>query len=284
MKTLTLKNGVTVPRLGMGSWFIGDNRAARKEEIETLRRGVDLGMTLIDTAEMYGGGRSEELVGEAIAPYDREKLFLVSKVLPNNAGRRNIFRSCENSMRRLRTDYLDCYLLHWRGGVSLEETVECMMELVGAGKIKSFGVSNLDSHDMRELFSVTDGENCVIDQVLYHLASRGVEYDLLQWLKNERTAMMAYCPLAQAGRLGARGLLRGGVVSAVAEKHGADSVQVLLAFSMRDENIIAIPKASSLAHVESNFQSLEIALDDEDIALLSKEFPPPDRKMPLDIQ
>lgn len=282
MKTLTLKNGATVPRLGQGTWFIGDDRAARGEEIETLRRGIDLGLTLIDTAEMYGSGRSEDLVGEAIAPYGREKLFLVSKVLPNNAGRRNIFASCDNSLRRLKTEYLDCYLLHWRGGVPLRETAECMMELIERGKIKSFGVSNLDTYDMQELWSVADGSKCVTDQVLYHLGSRGVEFDLLPWLKSERTAMMAYCPLAQAGSLRSN-LLRSEAVKKVAEKHGADLFQILLAFSMRDENVISIPKASSVAHVESNFKSLEINLDDQDIAMLSADFPAPTRKMHLDI-
>ena len=283
MKKTTLKNGNAIPRLGQGGWYIGDNHSTRVEEIEALRRGIDLGMTLIDTAEMYGSGRSEALIGEAIAPYNREKLYLVSKVLPNNAGRQSIMKSCEQSLRRLRTDYLDCYLLHWRGSVPIAETVECMHELMAKKRIRSFGVSNLDIDDMEELFGIPGGSDCVINQVLYHLGSRGVEYDLLPMLKRTDTAMMAYCPLAQSGRL-QKNLLKSNVVRQLAEKNGATVFQILLAFVLRDKNVIAIPKAASISHVEQNFTALSIDLSDEDVAMLSTEFPAPTRKMALDIQ
>ncbi len=283
MKTVTLKNGVQVPRLGQGTWFIGDNPKTRVSEIETLRRGIDLGMTLIDTAEMYGSGRSESLVGEAIAPYDREKLFLVSKVLPNNAGRKNIFQSCDRSLERLKTEYLDCYLLHWRGGVPLRETIDCMKELVSRGKIKSFGVSNLDTYDMEELVAIPGGDDAVTNQVLYHLGSRGIEYDLLPWLKKHNMAMMAYCPLAQGGSLRSN-LLKSEAVRIIAAEREIDAFQVLLAFALHDPNIMAIPKASTIKHVEKNYQALSVTLTQRDIDLLSEDFPPPTRKMPLDIQ
>ena len=182
MKTVTLPDGTQVPALGQGTWYLGEQPAVRARELAALRTGIEHGMTLLDTAEMYGGGRSEELVGEAIRPYDREKLFLVSKVYPHNAGRPEIFRSCENSLRRLGTEYLDLYLLHWRGSVPFAETAECMEELVRKGRIRRWGVSNLDTDDMEELWGVPGGAQCQVDQVLYHLGSRGVEYDLLPWL------------------------------------------------------------------------------------------------------
>ena len=283
MKTIELKSGVTIPRLGMGTWFIGDTKATRKGEIDALRRGIELGMTVIDTAEMYGGGRSESLIAEAIGSFERESLYIISKVLPNNAGRRDIFTSCERSLARLKTDYLDCYLLHWRGSTPLEETVDCMMELIQKGRIRSFGVSNLDTDEMEELFSFEDGRRCVMNQVLYHLGSRGVEYDLLPWLKNNNTAMMAYCPLAQGGSLRAR-LLTSEAMRILATEKNADPFQILLAFAIHDENVVAIPKASTVEHVESNFQALSIELTKRDIDLLSEDFAPPTTKLHLDMQ
>ena len=283
MKTIILKNGVTIPKLGMGTWFMGDSAATKKSEINALRCGIELGMTLIDTAEMYGSGRSEQLVGEAISPYNRESLFIVSKVLPNNAGRRDIFSSCEKSLSRLKTDYLDCYLLHWRGMVSLDETVECMMELIERGRIKSFGVSNFDIEDMKELYTVNDGNKCTMNQVLYHLGSRGTEYSLLPWLKENKTAMMAYCPLAQGGSLKAR-LLTSEAVRVVAKQKEADPFQILLAFAIHDNNIVAIPKASTAEHVYSNYKAMSIKLTQRDIDLLSEDFPAPAKKLPLDTQ
>jgi len=283
MKKIKLKNGAEMPKLGQGTWFMGDEPASREDEISAIRRGIELGMTLIDTAEMYGSGRSELLVGEAIAPFSREELFVVSKVLPGNAGRGKIFASCEKTLSRLKTEYLDCYLLHWMGGVPLSETVECMMELTHRGLIKSFGVSNLDAMDMEELYSVADGNKCVTDQVLYHLGSRGVEFDLMPWLAENRTAMMAYCPLAQGASLSS-GLLRSEALRVITREKEADVFQILLAFALRNDNVAAIPKASSVSHVERNFKALSIKLTKRDIDILSKDFPPPKRKQPLDMQ
>ena len=178
-----LKDGALMPKLGQGTWFLGEDKSKEQDEIKSIKIGIENNMTLIDTAEMYGEGLAEELVGKAIKGYDREKLFLVSKVYPHNAGRRNIFRSCENTLKRMGVEYLDLYLLHWRGAVPLSETVECMEELVKKGKIKRWGVSNFDIDDMKELMTVKDGDKCVVNQVLYHLGSRGIEYSLYPWMK-----------------------------------------------------------------------------------------------------
>jgi diketogulonate reductase-like aldo/keto reductase len=180
---VTLPDGTIMPKLGQGTWYMGEKRTLWKQEIEALRQGIDLGMTLLDTAEMYGEGLSEELVGEAIHGYARTNLFLVSKVYPHNAGRKKIFDSCNASLKRLGVDYLDGYLLHWRGNIPLSETVECMNELVTQGKVRNWGVSNFDTKDMKELLSINGGNKCAFNQVLYHLNSRGTEYDLQPWLR-----------------------------------------------------------------------------------------------------
>lgn len=189
-----LKDGALMPKLGQGTWFLGEDKSKEQDEIKSIKIGIENNMTLIDTAEMYGEGLAEELVGKAIKGYDREKLFLVSKVYPHNAGRRNIFRSCENTLKRMGVEYLDLYLLHWRGAVPLSETVECMEELVKKGKIKRWGVSNFDIDDMKELMTVKDGDKCVVNQVLYHLGSRGIEYSLYPWMKEHNIPVMAYLP------------------------------------------------------------------------------------------
>lgn len=239
-------------------------------------------MCLIDTAEMYGNGRSERLIGEAIKGYNRDHLFLVSKVLPQNAGHRHIFRSVEMTLKNLKTDYLDLYLLHWRGSIPLEETVSCMEQLVKDGKIRSWGVSNFDTDDMEELFSIPSGRNCVVNQVLYHLGSRGVEYDLLPWLTEHKIPLMAYCPLAQAGDL--RGeLLSDESVRKVAEAHGITKMQVLLAFVLYKKNVIAIPRSGKKEHVLQNWDARRIELTEEEYHLLDEAFPAPQRKTYLDI-
>lgn len=271
-----------MPRLGMGAWQLGDSKSAWNQELEALRAGIDAGLTLIDTAEMYGSGRSESLIGEAIKGYDREKLFLVSKVYPHNAGKGNIESSVENSLKRLGTDYLDLYLLHWRGSIPLSHTVQCMEELVRQGLIRSWGVSNFDTDDMTELLKVPDGSNCAVNQVLYHLGSRGIEYDLLPWHKENHIPIMAYCPIAQAGAL-RTSLVRNAVLNKIAEKHGISIVQLLLLFVLRQDNISAIPRSSKKEHVLENSKVVGLELDDEDLALIDSEFPPPDRKMYLDI-
>lgn len=282
MKQLCLYDGTMMPKLGQGTWFMGENPNKEADEIMSLRSGVKQGLKLIDTAEMYGEGLAESLIGKAISTEKREKLFLVSKVYPHNAGRDRIFQSCENTLERLKTDYLDLYLLHWRGSVPLKETVECMEELVAMGKIKHWGVSNFDIADMEELWSVPNGNHCAVNQVLYHLGSRGVEYSLLPWMEEHRVPMMAYCPLAQAGDL-RRELLLDPTLQAVARKHGLSEMQVLLAFVLRQENVIAIPKAGTPEHVRENAQMMDFELPEEDYEALSQAFPAPNRKTYLDI-
>ena len=279
---ITLKNGMQMPRLGMGTWMLGEHNTIYQQELKALRAGMDAGFTLIDTAEMYGNGLSEQLIGEAIQGYDREKLFLVSKVYPYNAGRPAIYDSIDQTLRNLKTDYLDMYLLHWRGSIPLEETVDSMEELVKKGKIRSWGVSNLDTVDMEELFAIPKGDNCQVDQVLYHLGSRGVEYDLMPWLEEHNTALMAYCPLAQAGSL-RRELLKNQAVQKVARERGITEMQVLLGFVLHKQNVIAIPRSGRKEHVLQNWEMQEIQLTEEEYCLLDQVFPAPKRKTYLDI-
>ncbi|MBQ6487825.1 MAG: aldo/keto reductase [Solobacterium sp.] len=283
MRNVKLKDAALIPQLGQGTWNMGESAAKYDREVESLRWGIEHGMTLIDTAEMYGDGAAEELVGEAISPYNRSDLFLVSKVYPWNAGRKNIFKSCEDTLERIGTDHLDLYLLHWRGSVPLAETVECMEELKQQGKILRWGVSNFDTADMKELLSIQNGDQCQVNQVLYHLGSRGVEYDLLPFMNEHGIPMMAYCPLAQAGRLKQK-LLSSRVLQEVAEAHGKTVMQILLAFTLLRDDVISIPKASSVAHTSANRDAAEIILTQEERDLLDREFPKPDRKMPLDME
>ncbi|WP_342565012.1 aldo/keto reductase [Paenibacillus sp. FSL R7-0345] len=278
---IKLRNGASVPRIGQGTWNMGEDKASRSEEIASLRLGVELGMNLIDTAEMYGEGRSEELVGEAIRDI-RDDVFLVSKVYPHNAGKDRLICSCEGSLKRLGTDHLDLYLLHWRGNIPLEETVEGMEELVAGGKIKRWGVSNLDTEDMRELLSIPGGENCAVNQVLYHLGSRGIEHELLAWGRSHHIPVMAYSPLAQAGSL-RKGLTENGTVRQIAAEHGVTPLQILLAWSIREGDVIAIPKAASRRHVEENAAAGRIRLSDEELHLLDEAFPQPAWRVPLDM-
>ena len=283
IKTITLAAGDIVPALGQGTWYLGDDPAKRAQEVSALRTGMGAGMRLIDTAEMYGDGRSEKLVGEAIAAAPREELFLVSKVLPENAGEKHIFQCCDATMKRMGVDYLDLYLLHWRGSVPLAETVRCLEQLKELGKIKNWGVSNFDIGDMEELWRIPGGRNCQVNQVLYHMGSRGIEYSLLPWMREHRVALMAYCPLAQGGAL-RRGLLTDPAVLAVAEKHRATPIQVLLAWCIRDGNTIAIPRTGHPDHTLENAGANALLLDEEDLALIDRQYAPPTRKMPLDEQ
>ncbi|MRN52232.1 aldo/keto reductase [Paenibacillus monticola] len=278
---LLLSDGASVPRIGQGTWFMGDKEAQRAEEIAALRLGVELGLDLIDTAEMYGDGRSEELVGEAIEGI-RDKVFLVSKVYPHHAGNEHLARSCEESLSRLKTDHLDLYLLHWRGNIPLEETVEGMEKLVAAGKIARWGVSNLDMGDMKELLHIAEGTHCVTNQVLYHLGSRGIEHELLPWLRGHKIPVMAYSPLAQAGSL-RKGLLESEAVQEIAFAHGVTPLQVLLAWSIRDGDIIAIPKAGTVEHVAENAAAGLITFTKDDLWKLEDAFPRPSWKVPLDM-
>ena len=282
-KKVVLSDGTELGNLGIGTWYMGDSQRAREEEIKSIRYAIDNGVTTIDTAEMYGNGRSELLVGEAIKGYDREKLFIISKVLPSNAGRGRIFQACEKTLERLGTDYLDLYLLHWRGMIPFEETIECMEELVRRGKIRRWGVSNMDIDDMEEIVNLSEGENCRVNQVLYHLGSRGIEHSLKPFTDRNNIATIAYCPLAQGGRLRGQ-LLESETVKKIAAKHKITPMQVLLCFVLSQNNMLAIPKASKLEHMKQNIECLKIKLDNDDLRALDKAFPAPVRKVPLDIE
>jgi len=277
------QSGAPAGPIGQGTWYLGEHTEALQQEISALRAGLDRGMTLLDTAEMYGSGGAERLLGRAIQGYDREKLYLVTKVYPYNAGQKSIFRSCQSSLKRMRVDYLDLYLLHWRGSVPLAETVECMEKLREDGLIRNWGVSNLDLADMNELFSVPGGESCLTDQVLYHLGSRGIEFDLLPALQKRGVSVMAYCPLAQGGRL-RQGLLSHPAVTETARAHGATPTQVLLAFLLTRPGVMPIPRSSRAEHTVENAGAADIRLTPGELARLDGAFPAPTCRVPLDIQ
>lgn len=272
----TLPSGETVPALGQGTWYMGDGLRSREEEVAALRLGLDLGLTLIDTAEMYGNGASEQLVGEAITGR-RDEAFLVSKVLPSNASKQGTIKACERSLERLGTDRLDLYLLHWRGGTPLRETLEAFEELEEAGKIRHWGVSNFDVSDMEELMALRGGTAVQVNQVLYNLTRRGIEWDLQPWCRERQIPLMAYSPIEQ-GRM-----LEHSALKRIAKRLDATPAQVALAWLLRQEGLIAIPKAGSPRHVEDNRAALDLQLSDEDLAELDETFPPPNRKQPLEI-
>jgi diketogulonate reductase-like aldo/keto reductase len=273
---VTLPGGEAVPVLGQGTWKMADDRARRPQEIAALRLGIELGMTLIDTAEMYGEGRTEELVGEAIAGL-RDQVFLVSKVYPYNASRKGVAKACARSLRRLKTDRLDLYLLHWPGSVPIAETVEGFEALKAAGKIRHWGISNFDVGEMEELAGVAGGEACATNQILYNLSRRGPEHDLMPWHAARGIPTMAYSPIEQ-GRLRTTGAL-----AEVAGKHGATPYQVALAWVMRRPDVIAIPKAARAEHVRENRAALDLTLDADDLSALDAAYPPPKRKKPLEM-
>ena len=270
----TFPCGVSVPALGQGTWNVGDDPAWRDDEIATIRRGIDLGLTLIDTAEMYGDGRSESLVGEAITGR-RDEVFLVSKVYPHNASRRAMARSCEASLRRLGVETLDLYLLHWPGAVPLAETVEGFEALQRAGKIRHWGVSNFDRDAMEQLARVPGGEAAQTDQVLYHLGERGIEWDLRPWLRARALPVMAYSPFDQGRLLRQRGLVT------FAREHGMTPAQVALAWLLAQDGVIAIPKTGRRARLEENAGALAHRLSREQLQELDRLFPPPDGPTPL---
>ena len=276
MKTIRLPSGDKVHALGQGTWNMGDQAAARAEELAALRLGIDLGLTLIDTAEMYGSGRSEELVGEAIAGR-RDEVFLVSKVLPENAGRREAIAACEKSLKRLRTDRLDLYLLHWRSSVGFAETLEAFERLQKDGKIRQHGVSNLDYDEMREWHSLPGGSGVATNQVLYNLSRRGVEWDLAPWLRKHHIPMMAYSPLEQAKLLSNRKL------AAFAKTYEITPAQAALAWLLAQDEVIVIPKSGNPARVRENAGSLKHALSARQLAELDAIFPPPSKARPLEM-
>ncbi|QIZ51271.1 aldo/keto reductase [Dickeya zeae] len=281
LKQVVFPEGKTVPAIGQGTWFMGESTQRRRAEVSALQTGIDLGMTLIDTAEMYADGGAEEVVGEALCGR-RDQVYLVSKVYPHNAGGERAIAACERSLKRLKTDYIDLYLLHWRGGIPLTDTITAMERLQQAGKIGRWGVSNLDTRDMAELWSCRGGSQCQTNQVLYHLASRGIEYDLLPWCQQHQLPVMAYCPLAQAGQL-RHDLLAHPAVVQVARQQALTPAQVLLAWVVRQSGVIAIPKASTLAHVKENAVALDVTLSPEQIAILDEAYPAPRHKQPLDV-
>jgi len=281
MTDYLLPSGSRMPVLGQGTWNMGEDPAARAEEVAALRLGLDLGVTLIDSAEMYGEGGAEEVVGEAIAGR-RDEVFLVSKVYPHNADRRGVQAACERSLRRMKVDCIDLYLLHWRGNVPLAETLEAFVRLREQGKIRDFGVSNFDLDDMLEASKLPGGELVATDQVLYNLAQRGIEWDLLPWCRERRIPVMAYSPLesdpaSQAGLLGKPQL------KAVARRHGVTPAQVALAWLLRQDGVVVIPKAVRPQHVRENRAALDLApaLTAEDLAQLDAGFPTPRRRQPL---
>lgn len=273
MKTIRFPDGTTVPALGQGTWMMAEDPALRSDEITALREGLSLGLTLIDTAEMYADGESERLVGEAIAGV-RDEVFLVSKAYPQNASRDRLPRACEASLERLGTDRLDLYLLHWRGNVPLAETVEAMERLVGAGKILRWGVSNLDTDDMAELVA-SGGKGCQTDQILYNLTRRGPEYDLVPWLAQHRMPVMAYSPVEQGRLIAHPGLNR------MAAERDATPAQLALAWLLARDGILPIPKAGSISHVQDNRAALDLKLSQAELRRLDDLFPPPRRPEPL---
>ncbi|OYD24335.1 aldo/keto reductase [Oceanimonas baumannii] len=276
---------VTLPAIGQGTWYMGEGLNPRHAEIKALQQGLDLGLSLIDTAEMYADGGAEEVVGAALKGR-RDEAFLVSKVYPWNAGRHSAIAACEASLKRLGTDYLDLYLLHWPGSIPLDETLEAFEQLQADGKIKRFGVSNCDLDEMQELAYTNGGDQCAINQVLYHLGSRGIEYSLLPWQREQGLPTMAYCPLAQGGRL-RREMFGNPELQAIAGDLGVTVAQLLLAWSIRPVNgrrdIIAIPKAVQPEHVQQNAEAIRLQLSDDILHRLDAAFPAPARKTPLDI-
>ncbi len=276
VRTLELPSGEAVPVLGQGTWGMAEGKHRRGDEIAALRLGLDLGLTLIDTAEMYADGGAEELVGEAIHGR-RAEVFLVSKVLPGHATLRGTIAACEGSLRRLGTDRIDLYLLHWRGQIPLEDTLAGLATLLQAGKIRSWGVSNFDVEDMEELSELPGSSDVATDQVLYNLTRRGIEYDLLPWCQERKLPVMAYSPIEQGRMLGHP------VLRSVADRHGATPAQVGLAWVLRQAGVIAIPRAGRSEHVRENRGALDIRLTQQDLDDLDRAFPPPTEPRPLEM-
>jgi diketogulonate reductase-like aldo/keto reductase len=274
--TVTLPSGIAVPALGQGTWNMGEDASRARDEITSLKTGLDLGMTLIDTAEMYAEGGSELVVGKAIEGR-RDEVFLVSKVYPGNASLRGAVEACERSLKRLNTDRIDLYLLHWRGNYPLAETVEAFEGLKAAGKIEAWGVSNFDVADMDELLGVPNGGNVAANQVLYNLARRGIEYDLLPWCQERSIPIMAYSPIEQGRLLDHSELIR------IAKTYQATPAQIALAFLLERDGVMAIPKSSNPRRIEENRDSVALDITDEDWTILDVAFPPPSRKKSLDM-
>ena len=275
-RNVKLPDGTQIPAFGLGTWRMGERKAQRADEVAAVRAGLDLGVGLIDTAEMYGEGEAEAIVGEAISGR-RDGVYIVSKVYPHNASRAGVIAACERSLKRLKTDRIDLYLLHWRGSHKLADTVSGFEALMKAGKIRAWGVSNLDVEDMDELHAVAGGKACATNQVLYNLARRGIEAGLLAWCRSRGMPIMAYSPLDQARIPGAPGL------AAVAKRHGVTPAQIMLAWVARHPDAIVIPKAVRTEHLKANIAAMDIALGAEDLADLDRAFPPPKRRAALEM-
>lgn len=276
MQTLNLSSGKPIPILGMGTWQMGENARNRQSEINALRHGLDLGLSLIDTAEMYGEGGAEEVIALAIANR-RAEIFLVSKVYPHNASKQGTIAACERSLKRLNTDYLDLYLLHWRGSVPLAETLDAFQTLQQAGKICSYGVSNFDVKDLEEASHLNGGNAIATNQVLYNLTRRGIEWNLLPWCQQHSMPIMAYSPIEQ-GRL-----LNNQTLTAIAQEREVTAAQVAIAWLLHQDNVIVIPKASRVEHIEQNYTALDLKLSADELATLDAAFPPPTKLVPLEM-
>jgi len=276
IKTILLPSGRHMPVLGQGTWGMGEDISLRQEEVAALRTGLELGMTLIDTAETYADGVAESIVGEAVGNR-RDEIFLVSKVLPSHATVQGTIEACEGSLQRLRTDYLDLYLLHWRGAIPLEETLEAFQLLKQAGKILDYGVSNFDVGDMEESLELSGGSQIVTNQVLYNLSRRGIELDLLPWCLEHKIPIMAYSPINHGG------LLTQPILKKIALKHSATPAQIALAWVFSQKGVVAIPKASTIEHVKENHAAIRIKLTSEDVRELDEAFPPPTQKVSLEV-
>jgi diketogulonate reductase-like aldo/keto reductase len=274
--TVTLPSGLSIPALGIGTWNMGERPGDASQEIASIRKAIELGMTVVDTAETYADGRSEDVVGKAVKSV-RDEVFLVSKVHPANADTNGTIRACDSSLRRLGTDHLDLYLLHWRGSHPLEETVNAFEKLKADGKIKDWGVSNFDVDDMEDLFSVPGGNNCAANQVLYNLCRRGPEYDLLPWCQSHGVPIMAYSPIEQGRILSNHELIR------IAKAYQATPAQIALAFLLEREGVMPIPKSSNPDRVTENQGATALEISDEDWMALDAEFPPPNSKVPMEM-
>jgi diketogulonate reductase-like aldo/keto reductase len=268
-------DGGSVPGLGIGTYRMGESARLRDQEIATLQQAIDVGVRVIDTAEMYADGGAEQVVGAALRGDRRDQAFVVTKVLPSNAGRRRMMTACERSLARLAIDRIDLYLLHWRSATPLAETVEAFEQLVHQGRIARWGVSNLDVAELQELWSLAAGTHCAADQVYYSVSRRGVEFDLLPWLQSHRVPLMAYCPFDEGRLLGDRTL------AAIGHKHGVSAAQVALAWLLAKPGVIAIPKASHAQHLRENVAAAQLKLDADDLAQIDRRWPPPVSKHSL---
>lgn len=274
MHALKLFSGQTIPILGMGTWKMGEKSETFQAEVAALQHGMDLGLTLIDTAEMYGEGGAEKVVAQAIANR-REKSFIVSKVYPHNASKAGAIAACERSLKRLNTDYIDLYLLHWRGAEPLSETLEAFQQLQQAGKIRDYGVSNFDTDDMEEAMQLDGGQAIATNQVLYNLTRRGIEQTLLPWCQRQNIPIMAYSPIEQ-GRM-----LNNSALISMAQARKVTAAQIAIAWLLHQDNVIVIPKASNTDHIEENYAALNLKLSQEELSALDQAFPPPKTPIPL---